>query len=184
MIFKETEIGGAYIIEPEKFEDERGFFARGFCEKEFDEHGIEFKPVQANIGYNNKKNTLRGMHIQVGPHAESKLVRCTKGSLFDVILDLRKDSPTYKKWTGAELTAENRRMLYLPAGCAHGYQTLVDDTEVFYMVSAFYAPGFEKGVRWNDPLFNIQWKEHSDLIISEKDMMWADYTEQTDFHHA
>ena len=181
MIFKETEIDGAFIIELEKYEDERGFFARGFCEKEFIQNEIYFAPVQANIGYNKKKNTLRGMHIQIGAHAESKLVRCTKGRLYDVILDLRQDSQTYKKWTGVELSSENRKFFFLPEGCAHGYQTLEDDTEIFYMVSAFYAPEHERGIRWDDPLFNIQWKKDSDLIISEKDRSWDDYSDQIEF---
>lgn len=175
MVFKETEIAGAFIIEIEKYSDNRGFFARGYCEKEFNEQNISFEMVQANIGFSKKKHTIRGLHYQREPHAEAKLVRCTKGALYDVIVDLRPDSSTYMQWTGVELTSNNHKMFYVPKGCAHGYQTMEDETEIFYMVSAFYAPGFEQGLRWNDPLFNIQWKETDDIIISEKDQTWPDY---------
>lgn len=179
MEFKKTEIAGAFIIDIEKYEDERGFFARGYCEKEFREQDISFKMVQANIGYSKRKYTLRGLHYQQKPHAEAKLVRCVQGALYDVIVDLRPDSPTYKKWTGIELSDDNYTMFYAPAGCAHGYQTLQDDTEVFYMVSAFYAPEFERGIRWDDPAFNIKWKETDNVIISDKDRNWPYFSEST-----
>lgn len=175
MIFKETEISGSYIIEPEKFIDDRGFFARGYCEREFKNQGISFNIAQANIGYSKNQYTLRGLHYQAEPHREAKLVRCTSGALFDVIIDLRTESPTYKEWIGVELTEKKHTMFYVPEGCAHGYQTLEDNTEVFYMVSAFYAPDHERGVRWDDPAFNIEWKETKNMIISEKDRQWPDY---------
>lgn len=177
MIFRKGKITGSYIIDIEKYSDERGFFARGYCDKEFEAQGISFDMVQANIGFSMHKHTIRGLHYQTAPHAEAKLVRCTKGALFDVIVDLRKDSPTYREWTGIELTPENRTMFYVPEGCAHGYQTLKDETEIFYMVSAFYAPEYEHGLRWNDPVFNIQWKENEDIIISNKDQNWPNFSD-------
>jgi len=131
--------------------------------------------MQANIGYSKKKYTLRGLHYQIAPHREAKLVRCTKGSLLDVVVDIRPDSPTYKEWIGVELSESNHTMFYVPEGCAHGYQTLEDDTEVFYMVSAFYAPEHERGIRWDDPAFGIQWREMDDIIISDKDRQWPDF---------
>lgn len=175
MIFEKTSIKDAYVIKIEKYADERGFFARGYCEKEFQEHGIPFDIVQANIGNSKGKYTIRGLHYQLEPHAEAKLVRCVKGKLFDVIVDVRPDSSTYKKWLGVELTEDNHTMLYVPKGCAHGYQTLTDETEVFYMVSAFYAPEAERGIRWNDPAFNIEWRESENIVISDKDSGWNDY---------
>lgn len=175
MTFRETAISGSYIINIERYADDRGFFARGYCEKEFKNQGISFNIAQANIGYSKNKYTLRGLHYQVEPHREAKLVRCTRGCLFDVIVDLRPESPTYKEWVGVELTEKNHTMFYVPEGCAHGYQTLEDDTEVFYMVSAFYAPDHERGIRWDDPAFNIEWKETETMIISEKDRQWPDY---------
>lgn len=177
MNFKETEISGAYFIEPNKFEDFRGFFARSYCKKEFKERGISFSPVQANIGYSNKKYTLRGLHYQVKPHQEAKLVRCVKGKIYDVIVDLRSESPTFKKWQGIELKADNHTMVYVPEGCAHGYQTLEDNTEICYMVSAFYEPEAERGIRWNDTEFGIKWKKPDRIIISKKDQSWADFSE-------
>lgn len=175
MTFRETAIPGSYIINIERYADDRGFFARGYCEREFKNQGITFNIVQANIGYSKNKYTLRGLHYQVEPHREAKLVRCTKGGLFDVIVDLRTESPTYKEWVGVELTEKNHTMFYVPEGCAHGYQTLEDNTEVFYMVSSFYAPDYERGIRWDDPTFNIEWVETDDKIISEKDRQWPDY---------
>jgi len=175
MKFIKTDIEGAFVVELEKFGDERGFFARAFCEKEFNKAGISFEPVQANIGFSSEKYTLRGMHYQTGQHAESKLVRCTKGAIYDIILDMRPNSPTYKEWFAAELSAENRKMLFLPAGCAHGYQTMEENSEIFYMVSAFYEPDSEQGVRWNDPAFNIRWMQTENIIISEKDKNWPDF---------
>lgn len=175
MIFNETSIQGAYVIEIEKIQDDRGFFGRAFCEKEFDDHEQDFTPVQANIGVNKKKYTLRGLHYQISPHGEKKLVRCVRGSIFDVIVDLRPDSPTYKQWFGIELTSKNYKQLYIPEGCAHGYQTLEDNTEIFYLVSEYYHPEAERGIRWNDPAFGIKWKETEDIVISEKDRQWSNF---------
>jgi len=175
MIFKITELEGAFIIEPEKIEDQRGFFARGYCDKEFDAYGLNSKWVQCNISFNKIRSTLRGMHYQSKPHREVKLVRCTAGAIYDVIIDLRPDSLTYKKWTAAELTSENHKMLYVPKGFAHGYQTLTENSEVFYFVSEFYAPGFEQGIRWDDPHIGITWPEPAPSVISDKDKHWPDY---------
>ncbi|MEX0686546.1 MAG: dTDP-4-dehydrorhamnose 3,5-epimerase [Balneolales bacterium] len=176
MIFKKTAIEGAYKIILEKRGDERGFFARGYCEHEFKNQGIMFQIIQANIAYNPFRNTLRGLHYQIKPHGEKKLVRCVKGAIYDVIVDLRINSPSYMKWIGVELDAENRTMLYVPKGCAHGYQTLSDDSEIFYMVSAFYAPESERGINWSDPAFNIDWKKGGEMIISDKDKNWPEFT--------
>ncbi|HHS83830.1 MAG TPA: dTDP-4-dehydrorhamnose 3,5-epimerase [Gammaproteobacteria bacterium] len=175
MIFTESELKGAFIIEPEKLTDTRGFFARSWCQREFAEHGLNTNLVQANIAFNNKAGTLRGMHRQVAPHEEAKLVRCTRGALYDVIIDLRPDSSTCGRWLGVELNQDNHKMLYVPEGFAHGYLTLTDDCEIFYLVSEFYTPGAEKGVRWDDPAFGIKWPEIPDLLISEKDQAWPDY---------
>ena len=168
MKFIETPLKGAYIIELEPIEDERGFFARSFCKEEFKRHGIEFEVAQCNISYNKKKGTLRGMHYQAPPHEEGKLVSCIKGAICDVIIDLRPDSPTYCKWFAVELTAKNYKMLYVPKGFAHGFQTLEDNTVVFYQMSEFYHPECARGVRWNDPAFGIEWPI-SNPIMSEKD---------------
>jgi len=166
--FIETKLKGPYIIEPELLEDERGFFARTFCHREFEAHGLNPKLVQCSISYNRRKGTLRGMHYQDSPMAEDKLVRCTNGAIYNVIIDLRPDSSTYCQWVAVELNANNRRMLYIPGGFANGFQTLEDDTEVFYQMSEFHAPEFERRVRWDDPAFGIEW--HLDTkIISEKD---------------
>ncbi len=175
MILTQTKLPGAYIIELEKQEDERGFFARVWCKKEFSEHRLASRMVQANMSANKKRGTLRGLHYQLAPHQETKLVRCTKGAIFDVIIDLRPESGTYKQWLGVELTAENHKMLYVPEGFAHGYQTLRDDTEVFYQVSEFYSPESERGVRWNDPAFSIHWAITDSMLISPKDQRWRDY---------
>lgn len=172
MMFTETGLPGVYLIDVEKRSDDRGFFARAFCADEFVKHGLESSFVQANLSGNNKKFTLRGMHMQAGEHGEVKLVRCTHGAIFDVAVDLRKNSPTFGRWVGAELTRENRRMLYIPKGFAHGYQTLCDDTDVFYLVSAAYAPQSECGARWDDPLFAIDWPEKTSAILSDKDRNW------------
>jgi len=174
MIFKETKLKGAYIIELEPLEDERGFFARSFCQKEFEEHGLNPRIVQCNISYNKKKGTLRGMHYQITPYQEAKLVCCTKGAIYDVIIDLRKDSPTLKQWIAVELTAENRRMLYVPEGFAHGFQTLKDDTVVFYQMSEFYHPECARGVRWDDSVFGIIWPI-APGIISERDRVYPSF---------
>lgn len=178
MIFTPTRLPGAYLIDLEKHVDERGFFARAWCQREFAAHGLTARVVQCNLSYNPRKGTLRGMHYQVAPHAEAKLVRCIRGAIYDVIIDLRPDSPTYMQWLGVELTADNRRLLFVPEGFAHGFQTLADDTEVFYQVSAFYHPEAERGVRWNDPLFGIVWPEVEQRLISPKDQSWPDYQPQ------
>lgn len=174
MIFVETKLKDAHIIEIEKLEDTRGFFARSWCRNEFDEHGLVSTVVQANISWNKKRGTLRGMHYQVPPYEEVKLVRCSRGSIYDVIIDLRKDSPTYKQWLGVELTADDYKLLYVPGGFAHGFQTLEDDTETVYQVSQFYTPGAEAGLRWDDPTFNINWPLEV-RVISDKDRNWPDY---------
>jgi dTDP-4-dehydrorhamnose 3,5-epimerase len=173
MIFTETRLKDAFIIEIEKREDERGFFARAWCKKEFEAHGLHLDLVQANLVFSNRRGTLRGMHYQVAPYGEAKLMRCIRGAIYDVIIDLRPESPTYKQWLGVELTADNHKMLYVPEYCAHGYQTLVDNTETFYPVSQFYSPGFERGMRWNDPAFGIEWPLNIQ-VISDKDANWPD----------
>jgi dTDP-4-dehydrorhamnose 3,5-epimerase len=174
MIFKETKLKGAYLIEIEPIEDERGFFARSFCVKEFKECGLNPNIAQCNISYNEKKGTLRGMHYQVAPHEEVKLVRCTMGAIYDVIIDLRPDSSTFKQWIGVELTKENHQMLYIPEGFAHGFQTLEDHTEVFYQTSEFFHPECSMGVRWNDPAFGIEWPA-GERIISPRDQGYLEF---------
>ena len=175
MIFRETKLRGSFIIELERLEDQRGFFARGWCKKEFESHGLESSLVQANISMNKERGTLRGMHYQTSPYIETKLVRCTRGSVYDVIVDLRQDSSTYKQWLGVKLTSDNYRMLYVPKGFAHGYQTLEDNTELFYHVSEFYTPTAERGLLYNDPAFAISWPLEVQ-VISDKDKSWPDYT--------
>ena len=174
MIFRETKLKGAYIIELEPLEDERGFFARSFCQKEFEQHGLNFSIVQCNLSYNKKRGTLRGMHYQIAPHEEAKLVSCIRGAIYDVIIDLRPNSSTYRQWFAVELTAEDYRMLYIPAGFAHGFQTLKDDTEVFYQISEFYHPESAKGVCWNDPAFGIVWPDDI-RVISDRDRQYPDF---------
>lgn len=173
MIFLETSLQGAYVIEVEKLEDERGFFARSWCVGEFAAKGLDPHLVQCNVSFNKRKGTLRGLHYQIPPHAEVKLVRCTKGSLFDVIVDLRKDSPTFLKWVGVELTASNHRMLYIPKLFAHGFQTLEDNTEIFYQMSEFYEPAASKGLRWNDPRLGIRWPDIGG-VMSQRDQTYPD----------
>ena len=168
MIFTETELRGAFIIDLERLCDERGFFARTWCEDEFAAHGIGLPPLQANMSMNPTKGTLRGMHYQLAPYEESKLVRCTRGAIYDVIVDLREESPTFGEWLGVELTAENCRQLYVPGGFAHGFLTLAENSDVAYQVSAKYAPGAERGLRWDDPAIAIQWPAVPQLI-SDKD---------------
>ncbi|MBT9139391.1 MAG: dTDP-4-dehydrorhamnose 3,5-epimerase [Syntrophomonadaceae bacterium] len=174
MIFKETKLKGSYIIELEPIEDERGFFARSFCYKEFEKHGLNPRIVQCNISFNKKKGTLRGMHYQIKPHQEAKLVSCTSGAMYDVIIDLRQDSPTYCQWFAVELTAHCSqltapyKMLYIPEGFAHGFQTLEKNTVVFYQMSEFFHPECARGVRWDDKAFRITWPL-SDIIISDRD---------------
>ncbi len=173
----ETKLKGAYIIELEKVSDERGFFSRTFCSEEFSKNGLNPNINQISIAFNKKKSTLRGMHFQKEPFEEAKLVRCISGSIYDVIIDLRKDSKTYKKWYSTELHASDYKMIYLPEGFAHGYQTLEDNTEVIYHMSKPFNPDCYSGVRWNDSNFNIDWV-FSNPIISEKDKSYSDYTEQ------
>lgn len=175
MIFKETKLKGAFIIEINKLQDERGFFGRSWCANEMSEYGLKTNLAQANTSFSRYKGTLRGMHFQNDPYQETKLIRCTRGSIFDVIIDLRKDSPTYKQWVGVELTQDNYRMLYVPEDFAHGFITLEDNSEVTYLVTEFYTPGAEAGIRWNDPAFNIQWPLEPS-VISEKDGIHPDYS--------
>jgi dTDP-4-dehydrorhamnose 3,5-epimerase len=175
MIFKETEIRGAFIVELQKFEDDRGFFARGWCQKEFADHGLADNIVQVDISYNRHKHTLRGFHYQVAPHQEDKLLLCTRGTVCDVMIDLRPDSPTYKRHIMVTLSGENHRMLQVPKGCANAFLTLEDGTEVTYLVSQFYAPAAERGVRWNDPTIAIRWPVAEPAVISDKDRSWPDY---------
>ena len=176
MIFAKTKLKDAFIIEIERREDSRGFFARAWCKNEFEEHGLAFNPVQANIAFSKTKGILRGMHYQIAPHEEAKLIRCIRGVIYDVIIDLRPDSSTYKQWIGVELGEDNYKMLYIPEGFAHGYQALTDNTEVYYQVSQFYSPKSERGVRWDDPAFGISWPEIEKRIVSEKDKCWPKYT--------
>ncbi len=175
MIFTDTQLQGAFVIEPEQVEDERGFFARAWCQREFEARGLNPRLVQCSISSNKMKGTLRGMHYQVKPHQEAKLVRCTRGAIYDVIIDLRPDSSTFKQWMAVELTEDNRRMLYIPEGLAHGFQTLEDSTEVFYQISEFYAPECARGIRWNDPAIGIRWPS-GELIISSRDQSYPDFT--------
>jgi dTDP-4-dehydrorhamnose 3,5-epimerase len=174
MIFTETPLRGAYVIDLEKRGDERGFFARMFCTREFAEHGLATNMVQANNSFSSQMGTLRGMHYQLVPKAETKLVRCLRGALHDVILDLRSDSPTFGQSFGADLTADNRRMMYVPKGFAHGFITLTDDAEAYYLVDEFYAPECERGIRWNDPRFSIRWPIQP-VVISDKDQNVRDF---------
>jgi len=176
MKFIETKLKGAFVVEMEKLNDERGFFARAWCQKEFESHGLTSMVVQANVSYNRKKGTLRGMHYQTAPYQECKLIRCTRGAIYDIIIDLRTDSATYKHWTAVELTADNYTMFFVPQDFAHGFLTLVDDTEITYQVSQFYTPGSERGIRFDDPAFNIQWPQEV-TIISDKDRNWPDFVD-------
>ena len=176
MKFIETKLKGAFIIEPERKEDERGFFARTFCQDEFSDHRLNPKIVQCNISFNKKKGTLRGMHYQVAPYEEAKLVRCTKGAIYDVVIDLRPGSITFKQWLALDLTTENCRMFYIPEGFAHGFQVLEDDSEVFYQMSESYHPKCAMGIKWDDPAFGIKWPIDK-IIISDKDNSydyWSD----------
>ena len=172
MIFHQTSLKDAYVLELEQIADERGFFARIWCEEELESHGLDGDLAQCSLSFNHYKGTLRGMHFQVPPYAETKLIRCTKGTIFDVIVDLRARSSTYMKWMGVELSADNRKMLYIPKGFAHGFQTLTDDSEVFYFISEAYRPEAARGVHWNDPVFRITWPEVNKRVISGKDQNW------------
>lgn len=175
MLFTETKLKGAFIIEPERLEDERGFFARTWCRREFTAQGLNPNLAQCNISFNKKEGTLRGMHYQIAPYEEVKLVRCTKGAIYDVVIDLRPESPTFKQYTAVVLTADKRNMLYIPERFAHGFQTLEDETEVFYQMSEFYEPSCARGVRWNDPAFAIEWPP-ADRIIIERDQHYPDFS--------
>jgi len=174
MIFTEGALPGTYVIDPERKADARGYFARIFCRQEFAAHGLNQTVVQANVSVNEQRGTLRGMHYQAAPHQEVKVVRCTRGALYDVIVDVRSDSDTYGEWMGVELTAENGRALYVPEGFAHGYITLTDDTEAVYFVSTFYAPEFERGLRYDDPAIGIEWPV-AVSVVSEKDRQWPSF---------
>lgn len=174
MIFSEAPLKNAFLIEPEKNRDERGFFARSYCAREFEAHGLTTRFVQCNISFNAARGTLRGMHFQRPPYAEAKLVRCTRGAIFDVIIDLREGSPTFRKHFGVCLDEDNRLMLYVPAGFAHGFITLKDETEVFYQMSEFYVPQSAGGLRWDDPFFQISWPL-APTRISERDCSYPDY---------
>jgi dTDP-4-dehydrorhamnose 3,5-epimerase len=176
MMFHETQLSGAFVIEPEPVADERGFFARTFDADEFAGRGLNPAVAQASVSFNEHAGTLRGMHFQREPHAEAKLVRVTRGALYDVIVDLRPGSATFKQWTSVELTAQNRLALYIPEGLAHGFQTLEEGTEVLYAISTFYEPAASDGVRWNDPAFGIEWPGTERRVISEKDRSWPDFT--------
>ncbi|HUJ10304.1 MAG TPA: dTDP-4-dehydrorhamnose 3,5-epimerase [Verrucomicrobiae bacterium] len=169
MLFTKTKIQGVFVLDPELIPDARGFFARAWCQTEFEEQGIDSRLVQCNISFNKRKGTLRGMHYQKPPHAETKIVRCTMGSLYDVAIDLRPDSPTFKQWVGDTLSAANHRMMVIPPGCAHGFLTLEDTTEIFYQMSAYYAPPHAAGVRWNDPAFRVRWPGEVTVITDRDD---------------
>jgi len=171
MRFTDTDIPGSKVIDPTPHQDDRGRFMRAWCAREFSENGLNFVPVQANMGFSVRKGTVRGMHFQKAPALEAKLVRCTRGAMLDVVLDLRPDSPTYGKWYGAELTAENGRMLFVPEGCGHGYQTLEEGTEMHYLASAYYTPSAATGMRFDDPAFNIQWPLPV-TVVSDQDRNW------------
>lgn len=173
MIFTPTPVPGAYVIEPERREDERGFFARTWCARDFEAEGLNPHLAQCSISYNVRRGTLRGMHYQVSPFEEVKLIRCTRGAIFDVIVDLRPASTTFTRYFSKELTADNRAMLYVPAGCAHGFMTLEDDTEVFYQMSQMFHPAHARGVRWNDPVFGIEWPNLPPIML-ERDRSYPD----------
>lgn len=177
MRFVETSLADAWLVEPEEVVDERGFFARTWCREDFVASGLNSNLVQCNISYNKLRGTLRGMHYQNAPYAEAKLVRCTQGAIYDVVIDLRRESPTYTRWFGTELTADNRHALYVPEGCAHGFITLMDDTEVLYQMSESYHAECAAGVRWNDKAFAIDWPVDVE-VISERDKNYPDFQPQ------
>jgi len=173
--FLNTQLRDARLIKPDALSDERGDFLRAFCAREFHKAGISLSVVQANLAGSRHRGTLRGLHYQAAPHEEGKLMRCIKGAIYDVVLDIRPDSESFGQWYGTELSASNACMLYVPPGCAHGYLTLEDDTHVYYMVSEYYEPEAERGIRWNDPQFSIDWPQKEGLILSDKDQSWPDY---------
>jgi dTDP-4-dehydrorhamnose 3,5-epimerase len=174
MIFRETKLPGAFEIDVEPKADERGLFARTWCQTEFAAHGLRDNIVQCNLSFNPRKGTLRGMHYQLAPHGENKLVRCTRGAIYDVVLDLRPESPTFKDWVAVVLAAENRKTVYVPEGCAHGFLTLEDETEVFYQMSEFHDMALARGVRFDDPSFQIDWPEKIE-VISERDRNYPNF---------
>ena len=174
MIFTQTGLAGAFLIDVEIHSDQRGFFARSWCQNEFKDHGLNPRLVQCNLSFNLVAGTLRGLHYQDPPYQEAKLVRCTRGGIYDVMVDLRRQSPTYKRHYGATLTADNHRMLYVPEGFGHGFLTLEDNTEVFYQMSEFYAPEHSRGVRWNDPAFGIAWPGEI-RVISDRDRNYPNF---------
>jgi dTDP-4-dehydrorhamnose 3,5-epimerase len=174
MIFTTTRLAGAYLIDLEKVEDERGFFARTWCRREFEAHGLAPPPSQMNLSFTSARGTIRGLHYQAAPCAETKLICCLSGSIYDVIVDLRADSPTFREWLAVNLTAAEHRMLYVPEGFAHGFQSLEDGVQLLYLVSQFYSPDHERGVRYDDPAFAIQWPLEI-RVISEKDRRWPDF---------
>jgi len=173
VIFKETKLKGAYIIELEAIEDPRGYFARSYCKKEFSRNKLDFVIVQCDVSHNNTKGTLRGMHYQAAPHREAKLVSCIHGAMYDVIVDLRPESDTYRRWFGAELTEGNRIMIYVPVGFAHGFQTLEDETTVYYQMSEYYHAECARGLRWDDPSIKISWPSVESRYISDRDLNFA-----------
>tara|TARA_B110000003_G_C16614884_1_gene520928 strand:- start:410 stop:940 length:531 start_codon:yes stop_codon:yes gene_type:complete len=175
MKFNSTDIDGLYYVDIDRLEDERGFFGRAFCSQEFEKINLDSEVCQANISYNHSAGTLRGMHYQKSPYQESKFIRCIKGSIYDVVIDLRKNSPTYCHWFGIELNDKNRTALFVPKDFAHGFVTLADDTEVIYLVSQSYVPNAEKGIRWDDPFFAIDWPI-SPSLVSSKDAQWPDFS--------
>ena len=174
MLFRETKLAGVFEIHIEPRTDERGFFARTWCQKEFSDHGLNSKLVQSSVSFNRQRGTLRGVHYQAAPFAETKVVRCTSGAIYDVVLDLREQSPTFKQWFATILNAENRHSVYVPEGCAHGFLTLKEDSEVLYQMSEFHHPDAARGVRWNDPAFQIAWPEPVE-VISERDRTYPDF---------
>ena len=176
MIFTPLPLEGAFLIAPEPRHDARGFFARTWCQREFEERGLTHRLVQCSLSFNKRKGTLRGMHYQASPRAESKLVRCTRGSIFDVIIDLRPGSATFKVHAAVVLTEDDHQMLYVPEGFAHGFQTLAENTEVFYQMSEFHTPELSRGVRWNDPAFGIQWPP-GERVMSERDRVYPDFAD-------
>jgi len=177
MIFRDTPLPGAYVLEPERIEDHRGFFARIWCKNELRARGLGCEVAQSNVGFSRRRGTLRGLHFQRPPHAEVKIVRCTRGSVFDVIVDLRPESPTYRRWFGVELSEENGKMLYVPEGCAQGYLTLADNTEIYYHTSEFYHPESASGVRYDDPEFGIAWPGEI-AVMSQQDQHWPDHSDR------
>lgn len=176
MLATETKLKGSYIIEPERFADERGFFARVYSEKEFASLGLNIHFIEGNMSFNLRKGSLRGMHYQAAPHGQAKLVRCTRGAIFDVGIDLRPDSPTFKQWIGVELSEHNRRLLFIPGDFAHGYLTLQDETEVSYQVTSDYVPESSRGFRWDDPTFDVKWPDVGQIIINERDRTYPHFS--------